>query len=127
MSAPVHSRASHALLNLCFAGLFGLVLPFICWGAQATPGHPHARAHFVFLAPEEHAHNGAPHAHDHGDAALPSGKATPPLLAISILLLVVLAAAWPARADAPGFPRVLSAPAARWIVLRQELPPPRWS
>lgn len=28
-----------------------LVLPFICWGALANPGHPHAGAHFVFAAP----------------------------------------------------------------------------
>jgi hypothetical protein len=120
MSAPVRT-----LLNLFFIGLFGLVLPFICWGVQATPGHPHARAHFVFLAPEEHVHGSAPH--DHGAAALPPGKATPSLLAISILLLVVLAAIWPTRADAPGFPRALPLPAARCVVLRQELPPPRRS
>ena len=101
----------------------GVVGP-LRWGRPpATPGHPHARAHFVFLAPEEHAHDSAPH--DHGAAALPPGKATPSLLAISILLLVVLAAVWPARTDAPGFPRALPLPAARWVVLRQELPPPR--
>ena len=120
MSATVRT-----LLNLFFAGLFGLVLPFLCWGAQATPGHPHARAHFVFLAPEEHAHDSVPH--DHGVAELPPGKATPSLLAIFMLLLIVLAAAWSTHADAPGFPHSLPAPAARWIVLRQELPPPRRS
>lgn len=36
-------------LGACF---FVFVLPFICWGAVATPGHPHARPHFVFTAPE---------------------------------------------------------------------------
>lgn len=34
-----------------FAGLFALVLPFICWGAWAQPCHPHSRPHFVFLPP----------------------------------------------------------------------------
>ncbi len=28
-----------------------LVLPFICWGALANPGHPHQGAHFVFSMP----------------------------------------------------------------------------
>ncbi len=28
-----------------------LVLPFICWGALANPGHPHQGAHFVFSLP----------------------------------------------------------------------------
>lgn len=125
MSALVFSRAARAGLNFFFAGLFGLVLPFICWGVQAAPGHPHARAHFVFLAPEGHAPDSAPHTHDHGAAELPPGKAAPSLLAAFLLLLVVQIAAWAARADAPGFAWLLPAPAARWIVLRQELPPPR--
>lgn len=53
--APVcgkrYNRATSAL-QLFFAALYAFVLPFICAGAQATPGHPHARAHFVFLEPE---------------------------------------------------------------------------
>ncbi|MCB0066739.1 MAG: hypothetical protein KDD77_06300, partial [Caldilineaceae bacterium] len=51
-SAParMHYRAL-PVLHLLMAGLFGLVLPFICWGAEITPGHPHSRAHFVFMAP----------------------------------------------------------------------------
>jgi hypothetical protein len=42
-------------LHLFYAGLYAFVLPLICWGAQATPGHPHARAHFVFVDPEQQA------------------------------------------------------------------------
>jgi hypothetical protein len=38
-------------LHIFYAGLYAFVLPLICWGAQATPGHPHARAHFVFMDP----------------------------------------------------------------------------
>lgn len=29
------------------------VLPFICWGAMADPGHPHSGPHFVFTDPPE--------------------------------------------------------------------------
>ena len=38
-------------VHILFTAIFGLVLPFICWGAEATPGHAHPRAHFVFLPP----------------------------------------------------------------------------
>jgi len=41
-------------LHLFYAGLYAFVLPLICWGAQATPGHPHLRAHFVFAEPIVH-------------------------------------------------------------------------
>lgn len=43
-------------LHFFYAGLYAFVLPFICWGAQATPGHPHARPHFVFVDPPGHTH-----------------------------------------------------------------------
>ena len=39
------------LLLLVFAMLFAFVLPFICWGAYGTPGHPHQTTHFVFAFP----------------------------------------------------------------------------
>ncbi|MCB0062242.1 MAG: hypothetical protein KDE19_09010 [Caldilineaceae bacterium] len=38
-------------LLLFYAAHFGGLLPFICWGALAMPGHPHAGPHFVFLPP----------------------------------------------------------------------------
>jgi hypothetical protein len=38
-------------LHLFYAGYLALLLPFICWGTQATPGHPHAIPHFVFAEP----------------------------------------------------------------------------
>ncbi len=52
-------------LHLFYAGLYAFVLPLICWGAQATPGHPHAHAHFVFVEPELSAHRVIEGALDH--------------------------------------------------------------
>lgn len=103
-------------LHLFYVGFFGLVLPFICWGAQATPGHPHALAHFVFAQPPKAALAAAVHL----DAAaylttfgqqdicttqqttashhratetsqLPPGRSIPSLMVSLVLLLVVLA------------------------------------
>lgn len=34
-----------------YVALFALVLPLICWGALAEPGHPHRLPHFVFADP----------------------------------------------------------------------------
>ncbi len=39
------------LLLLFYVALFALLLPFICWGALAEPGHPHRTPHFVFADP----------------------------------------------------------------------------
>lgn len=106
-------RNPHALphweraLLAFYIGLLGLVMPFICWGAFAEPGHPHARPHLVFLDPVmampptptinhssdlspspmaipmgmEHAAQPAPSA--------PVGRSTPQLLIFSLLLLLV--------------------------------------
>ena len=92
-------------LHLFYAGLFALVLPLICWGAQATPGHPHARAHFVFVDPilvgEAHANvadlpphtdGAAHHAHPLPSSKLPAGRSTPSMLGITLLTLVVMGA-----------------------------------
>ena len=54
---PQWRRDLHALpfweraLLVFYAILLGLVMPFICWGAYAQPGHPHARPHLVFMDP----------------------------------------------------------------------------
>ena len=94
-------------LHLFYAGLFALVLPLICWGAQATPGHPHARAHFVFVDPilvgdgrttaaelPPHTDGAAHHAHPHSlpSSKLPTGRATPSMLGITLLTLVGMGA-----------------------------------
>lgn len=39
-----------ALLGF-YVALLALVLPLICWGALAEPGHPHRFPHFVFTDP----------------------------------------------------------------------------
>ncbi len=39
------------LLTSSYILYLALVLPFICWGALANPGHPHQGAHFVFSVP----------------------------------------------------------------------------
>lgn len=39
------------LLLGCYVALFAWVLPFICWGAMADPGHSHRTPHFVFADP----------------------------------------------------------------------------
>ena len=36
-----------------FVLTFSLILPFICFGVLATPGHPHGTAHFVFALPPQ--------------------------------------------------------------------------
>ncbi|MCB9139057.1 MAG: hypothetical protein H6642_11985 [Caldilineaceae bacterium] len=55
-SRPAFQRGTHRIpLSAWFAGSYalfiGLILPFICWGALADPGHPHAGPHFVFTPP----------------------------------------------------------------------------
>ena len=34
-----------------YVALLTFVMPFICWGAWAEPGHPHGSPHFVFATP----------------------------------------------------------------------------
>ncbi len=95
-----------------YAALFALVLPFVCWGAAATPGHPHALPHFVFAMPQPTAnalpiaardHHGGNHhggAHNHADAhhagaddlraaesPTPTGQSTPATLFAMLLIL----------------------------------------
>lgn len=131
----VNWRHPHAAVHLLFAALFGLALPFICWGAQATPGHPHARAHFVFLPPEL-----VPGAGDHGampgmagpaagsshDAhQLPPGQSTQSVLATFMLIFVAGAVFRAPANDKPGFGDRLSPPLARQVAPRPAIPPPR--
>jgi hypothetical protein len=52
---PARRQRLLLCLHLFYAGYLALILPFICWGAQATPGHPHAIPHFVFAEPSRSA------------------------------------------------------------------------
>ena len=141
-------------LHLFYAGLYAFVLPFICWGAQATPGHPHARPHFVFVDPPAHSHLGvqatqavqsaaewlATYANtticgDHSAAQPlpvaeadqpPVGRATPAQLVISTLIPLNQATALlPLQVDGPGCAVWLVAACASPFCTPIPTPPPR--
>lgn len=132
-------------VHILFTAIFGLVLPFICWGAEATPGHAHPRAHFVFLPPPAQSANvigqEIGNAHDlihatttalsNGVGELcaaplpgsltatgsPVNQSYPLVLAVTILLLG--AASWqalPTRRDCDGFSQ-------RMATLHRFMPP----
>ncbi|GIK72889.1 MAG: hypothetical protein BroJett021_18770 [Chloroflexota bacterium] len=134
------------------AVIFGLILPFICWGAEATPGHPHMRAHFVFLAPVHnvrHAESNPTNAHDllratandlaigvHDLCARPSAaqsRSTPPvsqstplMLAITLLMLAAISiGAAPTRRDDAGFFLRPGSFFPRLLLREVATPPPR--
>jgi len=78
-----------------YAVIFGGVLPFICWGAWAQPGHPHSRPHLVFAMPEmaapaEDAAIGHAHADDHAHhdshSGAPQSHSFPDLLLLLLIL-----------------------------------------
>ena len=126
-------------LHIFYAGVFGLVLPFVCWGAEATPGHPHLRAHFVFLPPAIHGENPLPAAENSAQTALqeassalasgehtlcslptpgapssnattPVGQSNPLVSAVTLLLLTAFGAQiTPVRRDRGGFTHRASA------------------
>jgi hypothetical protein len=138
-------RASHYF----YAGLFAFVLPLICWGAQATPGHPHARAHFVFLMPpfavyptlaatdsqqpassSDHTAHGAVNYAEHQAAAKaeqqPVGRSVPSMLGFSLLLLIGLAhTLLPRSGDKPIFAGWITSPIALSVIPTIPTPPPR--
>ena len=110
-------------LHLFFAGLYAFVLPTICFGAEATPGHPHARAHFVFVEPLAEVHSelavaphrdlpGACHSHSadptplsEDDSPAPVGRSVPSQLVLSSLMNIgAVASVLPPNADTTEFP-----------------------
>jgi hypothetical protein len=127
-------------LHWALVWIFALVLPWICWGAQATPGHPHLRAHFVFGTPPPLARN-AQAAVRHAATALANGRAehctatspslsaglsTPPVLAVTLLLLAILtAASLPPPCIRPGFRLRTAALYQSFPPLLPPKPPPR--
>lgn|GEM_PF-1165859 len=138
-------------VNAFLAAILGLVLPFVCWGAEATPGHPHLRAHFVFVAPEtftvrasatggnaqdviQLASNALANGlHELCSAPVqsavptpPAGQSTPQTLAVTLLLLAVFGAFFTLhRSHGGGFPERLSAMVFFWLPLDVATPPPR--
>ncbi len=124
--------------------LFALVLPFICWGAVAEPGHPHRYPHFVFATPVLAATvlptREVPHGSNHGTApndgnALPAdsqpadapipGRSTPKLMLFSILMLVFLGAWSVKRFDLHHFAIALRHHFPASIVVAVPIRPPR--
>jgi hypothetical protein len=135
-------------LHCFYAGLFALVLPLICWGAQAMPGHPHARAHFVFLPPplaanvaltvsnpaalasviDHTAHQSADHAAHRAveQTEQPVGRSVPAMLGFSLLLLIGLASTYlPRTGDQPTFDGWVMSPSALSVSPSIPTPPPR--
>jgi len=138
-------------VNVFLAALLGLVLPFVCWGAQATPGHPHLRAHFVFVAPETLTGQAlatgsnaqsviqltgsafADGLHELCRAPVqsaaptpPAGQSIPQTLVITLLLLAVFGAFLTLhRSHGGSFPERLSAMFFFWLPLDVATPPPR--
>lgn len=144
----VNDRLLHSL-HLFYAGLLAFVLPFICWGAQATPGHPHPVAHFVFFKPPQAAamvvtgldaasylatfgrvdlcssgSTGDFHHRVGETPQLPAGRSAPTLI-ISLLLLV-LASAFLLPSMPPRFSCIVwNVPPPRSLTLAVPTPPPR--
>jgi hypothetical protein len=133
-----------------YAGLFGLILPFICWGAHAEPNHAHIHAHFVFAKPVvrpaqpavSHNQHHSTHqpAHHAETASSPSdtsfsfyepqaldfsGAAKPSLLVLASIMLVILSA-WTLQTIFPTshIRRYLFQPAQSHLA-RVPTPPPR--
>lgn len=81
-------RIAHGLV-VGYVALWALVLPFICWGIWAEPGHGHAAPHFVFTAAPATTHG--PHHHPDHDAPHDDadGVARPTTLVVTILVLVL--------------------------------------
>jgi hypothetical protein len=141
-TSPLHMRGPRwqAVLFGFYAALLGLVLPLICWGALATPGHPHRTPHFVFIDPligqsDPSATPAA--AHHHGGAmqtdedvkdrqeTRPVGRSSLSLLLFSILVFVVLGA-WALQTIKQRSIALLHLPPfARSIGTPVPLPPPR--
>lgn len=124
--------------------LLGLVMPFICFGAMAEPGHPHRFPHFVFVDPTlapsfamqmmpathaEHTNHGADNATtrhqmpvDHGQQ--PVGRGVSSLALFSMMVLV--SALWRLSTIAScQFLRFFSPPFPESVTLSLLLPPPR--
>ena len=129
--APRQHRLSRpqTMVAAAYSVLLGTVLPFICWGAWAQPGHPHGGPHFVFAdPPATHTHtHPVPLPHSHADAPADdvAGQAHPDSTLVMASMLMLLAAA--VRLLRPRITRVelVTVPARRDYRPRIPTPPPR--
>ncbi|MBK8045953.1 MAG: hypothetical protein IPK16_01730 [Anaerolineales bacterium] len=78
------------VLVLTYALYAGLILPFVCWGAWAVPGHPHGHPHFVFSPPDLTPSHHAAHVHD--NESQPVAQALPEMVLAVHAPLLMLAA-----------------------------------
>ncbi len=134
-------------LSAAYSIIFAFVLPLICWGAYASPGHPHQTPHFIFVEPvlAEHPPAAAPNTkmlgHEHhgammqaeppADAPSPEsgqrvmGRASLSLLLFSILIFIAAGLWLYSKVDEQQRRRFFMAPFAKSIALPILLPPPR--
>lgn len=142
-----HRRRLSGWRRIPFAAysvLFALVLPLICWGAYAAPGHPHRTPHFVFVDPllvaehTQHAatmtvhtaniHTSTPHTeatNAEKPEQHPVGQATLSLMLFSIMTFVALGL-WALTLVEQRYRVLLHRPPfAKSITLPILLPPPR--
>lgn len=99
--------ACWSAIKICALSLYiaywALILPFLCWGAWATPGHPHLHPHFVFSPPltadDAHGKTAADchitgdshqdHAASGYDQDAIAGESTPSIGVLSMLAVIV--------------------------------------
>jgi hypothetical protein len=92
------SRFQQALL-IGYALLFGMILPFVCWGTYADPTHAHGHAHLVFQLPISptalypHPVNDHAAVH-HGEGDSDFTGAAKPLVSVMATLMQLLFATW---------------------------------
>ena len=133
------------LLCAGFAFLFTLVLPFICFGAFAEPGHPHRMPHFVFAEPvlsvdllleaqpplpqmmnhEGHAMAMPPEHVVNPKQQQPVGRSASSLILFSILVLTSLGVWVLSRVDQRHIVEFSAALSFESATLAIPLPPPR--
>jgi hypothetical protein len=143
-------QLGHFVFVCLYVAYIALVLPFICWGATAQPGHPHLRPHFVFtdpvVIPDATAEGSAhPPAHtqtqhsssntlpDHenpstslvANTATPTGRAAPTLFAFAVLFLVILSVLSVVPAYRPPLVILLPTFFPKLTMLVVPVPPPR--
>lgn len=123
-------------LTVIYVLLLGFVLPFICWGRLATPGHPHQMAHLVFMMPPMQVESPRGEAHgeqaDHHQAMnhereQPVGRSVPAQLtsAISIISPLLLAQILLNFRPALFFLHLMQPTTSHLIDPRVLTPPPR--
>ena len=126
-------------LLAAYSFVFALVLPLICWGAYAAPGHPHRTPHFVFVTsvagdvsaatPDAHHHHNATdlpaQTGEPATAEQPKGRATLSLMIFSVLTIVLFGAWVFFRVDRRFEIPLYLPPFAKSIMLPIPLPPPR--